>query len=101
MIEVRTMKLSAFRDKEEFLYSEASRQRRERASRFIHRDDRLRCLAAGYLMKHCLPGYSEALLHTGVDGKPFPSILHDGRGDQSCRRQRLGGRPHLDAEGKS
>ena len=84
MIEVRAMKLSALRDREEFLYSEASRQRRERAARFLHRDDRLRCLAAGYLMKHCLPGYSEALLHTGADGKPFLkngvpfSITHGG-----------------------
>ncbi|MBR5109155.1 MAG: 4'-phosphopantetheinyl transferase superfamily protein [Clostridia bacterium] len=71
MIEVRTMKLSTLRDKEKVLYYEADRQRRERASRFIQADDRLRCLAAGILMKRCLPGYSEALLYTGVDGKPF------------------------------
>ena len=71
MIEVRTMKLSALRDREELLYNEAARQRRERASRFVHQDDRLRCLAAGYLMKHCLPGYSEAMLYMGVDVKPF------------------------------
>lgn len=84
MIEVRTMKLSALRDREAFLLSEASCQRRERAARFIQLDDRLRCLAAGYLMKHCLPGYSETMLYTGVDGKPFLkngvpfSITHGG-----------------------
>ena len=71
MIEVRTVKLSAIRDKEEVLYSEVGRSRRERASRFIRADDRLRCLAAGTLMKRCLPGYSEALYNTGADGKPF------------------------------
>ena len=71
MIEVRAMKLSALRDKEEFLYSEASCRRREKAARFVHTDDRLRCLAAGFLLKHQLPGYAEALLYTGADGKPF------------------------------
>ena len=44
MIEVRTMKLSALRDKEESLYSEASRRRRERASRFFHWDDRQKAM---------------------------------------------------------
>ena len=84
MIEVRTMKLSLLWDMEEFLYSEASQQRREKASRFLHADDRLRCLAAGYLLKRCLPGYSEALHYMNVNGKPFMrdgvpfSISHGG-----------------------
>ena len=75
MIEVRTMKLSGLRDREEYLSREAGSLRREKASRFIREDDRLRCLAVGYMMRRCLPGYSEALLCTGKAGKPF---LRDG-----------------------
>ena len=71
MIEVRTMELSQLCDREARLYSDADAQRRERASRYVHADDRLRCLAAGYLMKHCLPGYSASHLRKGPDGKPF------------------------------
>ena len=59
MIEVCAMKLSGIRNREEYLYGEADRQRRTKALRFIRADDRLRCLAAGYLMKRCLPGYRE------------------------------------------
>ena len=71
MIEVCAMKLSGIRNREEYLYGEADRQRRTKALRFIRADDRLRCLAAGYLMKRCLPGYREELLYTGTNGKPF------------------------------
>lgn len=71
MLEVRTMKLTTLRNKEEFLYNDAESGRREKALRFAHAEDRLRCLAAGYMMKHCLPGYSESLLCIGVDGKPY------------------------------
>lgn len=74
MIEIRMMKLSELRGREKSLQSEVDEQRRERASRYLLADDRLRCLAAGCLMKRCLPGYSEDRLFYGVNGKPF---LHD------------------------
>lgn len=71
MAEVRIMKLSEIRDKEDLLMRTAGQCRRARASRFRHLDDRLRCLAAGYLLEHCLPGYDEERLRTGRDGKPW------------------------------
>ena len=71
MTEVRVMKLPEIRKSEDFLYAAVSVRRREKASRFIQRDDRLRCLAAGYLMEYCLPGWSEQLYYTGREGKPF------------------------------
>lgn len=38
---------------------------------FRRPDDRLRCLAAGFLLQKYLPGYEEGLLVYGKDGKPF------------------------------
>lgn len=69
------MELSGLRGREKFLYNEADARRRHKASRYLRADDRLRCLAAGCLMKHCLPDYSEDRLYYGPDGKPF---LRDG-----------------------
>ena len=71
MTEVRVMKLSALREREDFLYGAVSFRRREKASRFVQRDDRIRCLAAGYLTEHCLPGWKESRFYTGREGKPF------------------------------
>ena len=71
MISIYTMKLSGIRGKEAALLLSASPRRREKAQRFLREDERLRCLAAGYLMQHCLPGYAEERLRTGRDGKPF------------------------------
>ena len=71
MTEVRVMKLPEIRGGEEFLHAAVSARRREKASRFIQRDDRLRSLAAGYLMEHCLPGWEESRFYTGREGKPF------------------------------
>ena len=70
-IEVRTIKISDIRDKEKFLLDSVGRQRREKALRFHYADDRLRCLAEGYLMKQYLPGFSEKLIAFGREGKPF------------------------------
>lgn len=75
MTEVRVMRLSALRESEDLLNAAVSDRRREKAARFVQRDDRLRCLAAGYLAEHCLPGWSEQRFYTGRDGKPF---LRDG-----------------------
>ena len=75
MTEVRVMKLPEIRESEDFLQAAVSARRREKASRFIPRDDRLRSLAAGYLMEHCLPGWEESRFYTGREGKPF---LRDG-----------------------
>ena len=71
MISIYTMKLSGIRGKEAALLLSASPRRREKAQRFLREDDRLRCLAAGYLMQHCLSGYAEDRLRTGRDGKLF------------------------------
>lgn len=71
MIEIRTMRLSRLQDKGELLLAEADEERRKRAMRFVHREDMLRCLAAGYLLKHFVPGYSGDRLIIGKDGKPF------------------------------
>ena len=75
LTEVRVMKISELQGYEELLYTMVSTRRREKALRFIQADDRLRCLAAGYLTEHCLPGWSESGLYTGREGKPF---LRDG-----------------------
>lgn len=75
MTEIRVLKLPEIRGSGEFLYAAVSARRREQASRFIQRDDRLRCLAAGYLMEHCLPDWSEQRFYTGREGKPY---LRDG-----------------------
>ena len=75
MTEVRIMKLSELRESADRLYGAVSRGRRERAARFVRADDRLRCLAAGYLTEQILPDYSEARFYTGKDGKP---CLRDG-----------------------
>ena len=71
MTEVRVLKLPEIRESGEFLYAAVSVRRREKASRFIRRDDRLRSLAAGYLMEYCLPDWSEQRFYTGREGKPF------------------------------
>ena len=71
MIEIYTARLSEIRNKEKYLLETAGRQRKEKALRFLQADDRLRCLAAGYLLKQHLPGYSEEMLRTGKEGKPF------------------------------
>ena len=71
MTEVRVMKLSELREKGDALSRAVSLRRREKASRFLREDDRLRCLAAGYLAEKHLPGWSESRLYTGKDGKPF------------------------------
>ena len=71
MGEVYILRLSDLRDQEEYLLDSADCQRKEKALRFIRKDDYLRSLAAGYLMKKYLPGFSEDRLRTGKDGKPF------------------------------
>ena len=71
LTEVRTLKLSDLRGKEDALFELADSRRRENATRFKQEDDRLRSLAAGWLMKNCLPGYSEEGLSFGGKGKPF------------------------------
>ena len=71
MTEVYTMELSELRDKEELLMESADSRRKEKAGRFLHLDDRLRCLSAGSLLKKHLPGYAEERLKIGKDGKPF------------------------------
>ena len=69
--EIRTVRLSEIRGKENSLLASASKARREKALRFRYLDDRLRCLAAGDMMRRYLPGFSEELLALGADGKPF------------------------------
>ncbi len=71
MIGVFIVKLSEIYDMEELLIQCADSTRREKAARFLHKEDRLRCLAAGYLMKHFVPGFSDDLLRFGTQGKPF------------------------------
>ncbi len=71
MTSIYTIKLSEIQDKEEYLFRCADRSRREKAELFRQKDDRLRCLAAGYLMKHYVPGFSEERLYYGEQGKPF------------------------------
>lgn len=71
MTEIYTLRLPELREKESFLLDSAGGRRKEKALRFIQRDDRLRSLAAGYLMQKYLPGYSEDRLETGKQGKPF------------------------------
>ena len=71
MTEIYTLRLSELRERESFLLASAGRLRKEKALRFIQRDDRLRSLAAGYLMQKYLPGFSEDRLWTGKQGKPF------------------------------
>ena len=71
VVEVRTIRISDIRDKEKFLLDSVGGQRREKALRFYYADDRFRCLAAGYLMKQYLPGFSEKIIAFGRDGKPF------------------------------
>ncbi|MBQ1335889.1 MAG: 4'-phosphopantetheinyl transferase superfamily protein [Selenomonadaceae bacterium] len=70
-MEVRSMRLSEIRGKERFLMESVGARRKEKAQRFRHLDDRLRCLAAGYMMQQYLPGFSEERLVFGKDGKPF------------------------------
>lgn len=71
MTEVRVIRISEIQESENLLLSSVSVLRRQKASHFLHKDDRLRSLAAGYLMEHCVPGWSEARFYTGRDGKPF------------------------------
>lgn len=70
-MEIHTIRLSEIRSSEGKLIACADKQRREKALRFLHKDDRLRSLAAGYLMKKFLPHFSEDRLCFGKDGKPF------------------------------
>ncbi len=65
------MRLPPLRGREEELLGIVGERRREKALRFFRADDRLRCLAAGYLMREYLPGFSEERLTAGRDGKPF------------------------------
>ena len=69
------LNITELRNKKEYLYAFVSEDRRQKARRFIHEDDELRCLGAGYLMKKYLPDYEESNLFTGKDGKPY---LRDG-----------------------
>ena len=71
MTEVRVIRISELQESEDLLFGSVSERRRQKASRFLQKDDRLRSLAAGYLMEHCIPGWSEASFYTGRDGKPF------------------------------
>ena len=71
MTEVRVIRISELQESEDLLFGSVSERRRQKASRFLQKDDRLRSLAAGYLMEHCIPGWSEARFYTGRDGKPF------------------------------
>jgi 4'-phosphopantetheinyl transferase len=65
------IRISELQESEDLLFGSVSERRRQKASRFLQKDDRLRSLAAGYLMEHCIPGWSEARFYTGRDGKPF------------------------------
>ena len=71
MTGVYALRLSDINDKEELLWRAVGSERREKARRFRQRDDRLRCLAAGYLTEKYLPGFSAERLRIGKDGKPF------------------------------
>ena len=71
MAEVYVLQLSDLYGKKNILLELADRQRREKALRYLREDDQLLSLAAGYLMKRYLPGFSEDRLWTGKDGKPF------------------------------
>ena len=75
MTEVRMIRISELPENEDLLFGSVSERRRQKAARFIRKDDRLRSLAAGYLMEHCIPGWSETRFYTGREGKPF---LHNG-----------------------
>lgn len=71
MIKIYTICLSEIQEMEEYLFLCADSERKEKAIRFRRADDRLRCLSAGYLMKHYVPGFSEKLLRIGAQGKPY------------------------------
>ena len=70
MIEIFTIKLSEVQNEEDYLFRCTDKLHRDRAMRFRQKDDRLRCLAAGYLMKHYIPDFSEELISIGKQGKP-------------------------------
>ena len=75
MVELYSIKLADIINKEEFLTQSVDSSRRKKALKYFRLEDRLRCLAAGYLMKYFLPDYSEDSLVIAAEGKPH---LKDG-----------------------
>jgi phosphopantetheinyl transferase len=71
MGEVYTLQLMEILDREAYLFQTVDRERQEKASRYRRLEDRVRCLAAGFLMKHYLPDYAKERLRIAKDGKPY------------------------------
>ena len=52
------------------LYSKSSPERKQRADRYLRKEDSVRCVVAGALM-HLLPGFAQEDLDRTPDGKPY------------------------------
>lgn len=65
------LRLSDIQGKEGYLFQYADSSHREKAAKFFMNDDRLRCLAAGYLIKQNVPFFSEELVEYTRQGKPY------------------------------